>query len=208
MGQKTHPIGFRLAVNRNWQSRWYAPKNEFAKALHEDYIIREKLMEKLKLASVPKIFIERATARVRVKIFTARPGIVIGRKGQEIEKIKEELSKITGREILLDIQEVKKPELEAKLVADNVALQLERRISFRRAMKKAVQIAMSLGADGIKVQVGGRLGGADIARTEIQRQGSVPLHTLREDIDYGTSEARTVYGIIGVKCWVFKKEDR
>tara|TARA_B100000519_G_C14152348_1_gene395167 strand:+ start:238 stop:864 length:627 start_codon:yes stop_codon:yes gene_type:complete len=208
MGQKTHPIGFRLAVNRNWQSRWFAPKKEFAKTLHEDYIIREKLMEKLKLASVPKIFIERANARVRVKIFTARPGIVIGRKGQEIEKIKEELSKMTGREILLDIQEVKKPELEAELVADNVALQLERRISFRRAMKKAVQIAMSLGADGIKVQVGGRLGGADIARTEIQRQGSVPLHTLREDIDYGTSEARTVYGIIGVKCWVFKKEEQ
>ena len=141
MGQKTHPIGFRLAVNRNWQSRWYAPKNEFAKTLHEDYIIREKLMEKLKLASVPKIFIERANARVRVKKFTARPGIDIGRKGQEIEKIKEELSKMTGREILLDIQEVKKPELEAKLVADNVALQLERRISFRRAMKKAARDA-------------------------------------------------------------------
>ena len=208
MGQKTNPIGFRLAVNRNWQSRWFAPKNEFAKTLHEDYIIREKLMEKLKYASVPRIFIERASSRVRVKIFTARPGIVIGRKGQEIEKIKEELSVMTGREILLDIQEVKKPELEAKLVADNVALQLERRISFRRAMKKAVQIAMSLGAEGIKVQVGGRLGGADIARTEIQRQGSVPLHTLREEIDYGTSEARTVYGIIGVKCWVFKKDEQ
>lgn len=208
MGQKTNPIGFRLAVNRNWQSRWFAPKNKFAKTLHEDYIIREKLMEKLKYASVPRIFIERASSRVRVKIFTARPGIVIGRKGQEIEKIKEELSVMTGREILLDIQEVKKPELEAKLVADNVALQLERRISFRRAMKKAVQIAMSLGAEGIKVQVGGRLGGADIARTEVQRQGSVPLHTLREEIDYGTSEARTVYGIIGVKCWVFKKDEQ
>ena len=208
MGQKTNPIGFRLAVNRNWQSRWFAPKNEFAKTLHEDYIIREKLMEKLKYASVPRIFIERASSRVRVKIFTARPGIVIGRKGQEIEKIKEELSVMTGREILLDIQEVKKPELEAKLVADNVALQLERRISFRRAMKKAGQIAMSLGAEGIKVQVGGRLGGADIARTEVQRQGSVPLHTLREEIDYGTSEARTVYGIIGVKCWVFKKDEQ
>jgi len=208
MGQKTNPIGFRLAVNRNWQSRWFAPKNEFAKTLHEDYIIREKLMEKLKYASVPRIFIERASSRVRVKIFTARPGIVIGRKGHEIEKIKEELSVMTGREILLDIQEVKKPELEAKLVADNVALQLERRISFRRAMKKAVQIAMSLGAEGIKVQVGGRLGGADIARTEVQRQGSVPLHTLREEIDYGTSEARTVYGIIGVKCWVFKKDEQ
>jgi small subunit ribosomal protein S3 len=208
MGQKTHPIGFRLAVNRNWQSRWFSPKREFANTLHEDYIIREKLMEKLQFASVPRIFIERASSRVRVKIFTARPGIVIGRKGQEIEKIKEDLSKMTGKDILLDIQEVKKPELEAKLVADNVALQLERRISFRRAMKKAVQMAMSLGADGIKVQVGGRLGGADIARTEIQRQGSVPLHTLREDIDYGTSEAKTVYGIIGVKCWIFKKDEQ
>ncbi|MBK1877853.1 30S ribosomal protein S3 [Pelagicoccus mobilis] len=207
MGQKTHPIGFRLAVNRNWQSRWFARKNDFADTLHEDYIIREKLMEKLKFASVPRIFIERASARVRVKIFTARPGIVIGRKGQEIEKIKDELSKATGKEILLDIQEVKKPELDATLVAENVALQLERRIAFRRAMKKAVQMAMSLGANGIKIQVGGRLGGADIARTEVQRQGSVPLHTLREDIDYGTAEARTVYGIIGIKCWVFNKED-
>ncbi|MGK0237281.1 MAG: small subunit ribosomal protein S3 [Candidatus Pelagisphaera sp.] len=208
MGQKTHPIGFRLAVNRNWQSRWFAPKRDFAKTLHEDYIIREKLMEKLQFASVPRIFIERASSRVRVKIFTARPGIVIGRKGQEIEKIKEDLAVMTGKDILLDIQEVKKPELDAKLVADNVALQLERRISFRRAMKKAVQIAMSLGANGIKVQVGGRLGGADIARTEVQRQGSVPLHTLRENIDYGTAEAKTVYGIIGVKCWVFNKEEQ
>ena len=207
MGQKTHPIGFRLAVNRNWQSRWFARKNDFADTLHEDYIIRTKLMEKLKFASVPRIFIERASARVRVKIFTARPGIVIGRKGQEIEKIKDELSKATGKEILLDIQEVKKPELDATLVAENVALQLERRIAFRRAMKKAVQMAMSLGANGIKIQVGGRLGGADIARTEVQRQGSVPLHTLREDIDYGTAEASTVYGIIGIKCWVFNKED-
>ncbi|MBT3480200.1 MAG: 30S ribosomal protein S3 [Opitutales bacterium] len=208
MGQKTHPIGFRLAVNRNWQSRWFAPKRDFAKTLHEDYIIREKLMKKLEFASVPRIFIERASARVRVKIFTARPGIVIGRKGQEIENIKEELAVMTGKDILIDIQEVKKPELDAKLVADNVALQLERRISFRRAMKKAVQIAMSLGADGIKVQVGGRLGGADIARTEVQRQGSVPLHTLRENIDYGTSTAKTVYGIIGVKCWVFNKDEK
>lgn len=206
MGQKTHPTGFRLSVNRNWQSRWFASKSDFSKTLHEDCVIRDKLMEKLKYASVPRIFIERASARVRVKIFTARPGIVIGRKGAEIEKIKEELSKMTGKEVLLDIQEVKKPELEAKLVADNVALQLERRISFRRAMKKAVQIAMSLGADGIKIQVSGRLGGADIARTEVQRQGSVPLHTLRENIDYGTSEANTTYGIIGVKCWIFKKE--
>lgn len=207
MGQKTHPIGFRLAVTRNWQSRWYARKADFADTLYEDYMIREKLMEKLKFASVPRIFIERASNRVRVKIFTARPGIVIGRKGQEIEKIKEELSKATGKEILLDIQEVKKPELDATLVAENVALQLERRISFRRAMKRAVQMTMSLGAKGIKIQVAGRLGGADIARTEVQRQGSVPLHTLREEIDYGTAEARTVYGIIGVKCWVFNKEN-
>jgi len=206
MGQKTHPTGFRLAVHRNWQSRWFAKKSDFGKTLHEDYIIREKLMSKLKMASVPRIFIERASSRVRVKIFTARPGIVIGRKGQEIEKVKDELAKLTGQEILLDIQEVKKPELDAKLVADNVALQLERRISFRRAMKRAVQMAMSLGANGIKVQVGGRLGGADIARTQVVREGSVPLHTLREQIDYGTSEAKTIAGIIGVKCWVFNKE--
>ena len=152
MGQKTNPIGFRLAVRRNWQSRWYANKKYFPKLLLEDQIIREKLMEKFKQASVPRIFIERASNRVRVKIYTARPGIVIGRKGQEIEKIKEELAKMTGKEILLDIQEVKKPEIEAQLVAENVALQLERRIAFRRAMKKAVEIAMTLGAEGIRIQ--------------------------------------------------------
>ncbi|MBL4575178.1 MAG: 30S ribosomal protein S3 [Opitutaceae bacterium] len=206
MGQKTHPIGFRLAVRRNWQSRWFANRKDFAKTLLEDYRIREFLFKKLKMAFVPRIFIERASTRVRVKIFTARPGIVIGRKGQEIEKIKEELSKMTGREILLDIQEVKKPELEAKLVADNIALQLERRIAFRRAMKRAVQMTMSLGAEGIKIQIGGRLNGADIARTEVQRQGRVPLHTLRENIDYGTAEANTVYGIIGIKCWICKSD--
>ena len=206
MGQKTHPIGFRLAVRRNWQSRWFANRKDFAKTLLEDYRIREFLFKKLKMAFVPRIFIERASTRVRVKIFTARPGIVIGRKGQEIEKIKEELSKMTGREILLDIQEVKKPELEAKLVADNIALQLERRIAFRRAMKRAVQMTMSLGAEGIKIQIGGRLNGADIARTEVQRQSRVPLHTLRENIDYGTAEANTVYGIIGIKCWICKSD--
>jgi len=175
--------------------------------LAEDQLIREKLMEKLKQASVPRIFIERASNRVRVKIFTARPGVVIGRKGQEVDKIKEELAKLTGKEILLDIQEVKKPEIEAQLVAENVALQLERRIAFRRAMKKAVQMAMSLGVDGIKIQCSGRLGGADIARREWQRQGRIPLHTLRENIDYGFSEAHTVYGKIGVKCWICKKDD-
>jgi small subunit ribosomal protein S3 len=206
MGQKTNPIGFRLSVRRNWQSRWYADRKSFPKVLFEDQEIRRILFEKLKFASVPRIFIERASNRIRVKIYTARPGIVIGKKGAEIEKIKEDLGKMTGKEILLDIQEVRKPEIEAQLVAENVALQLERRISFRRAMKKAMQMAMSLGAEGVKIRVAGRLGGADIARTEIQRQGRVPLHTLREFIDYGFAEANTVYGIIGVKCWICKKE--
>ena len=206
MGQKTNPIGFRLAVRRNWQSRWFARKKEFGLLLIEDHKIRTQLMEKLKLASVPRIFIERAANRVRVKIFTARPGIVIGRKGQEVEKIKEDLTKLTGKEILLDLQEVKKPEIEAQLVAENVALQIERRISYRRAMKKAMQMAMSLGADGIKIQSSGRLGGSEIARRELQRIGRVPLHTLRENIDYGFAEAHTVYGKIGVKCWICKKD--
>ena len=206
MGQKTNPSGFRLAVRRNWLSRWYSGKKDFAKLLHEDQVIRDLLMSKLKQASVPRIFIERASNRVRVKIYTARPGIVIGRKGQEVENIKAQLAKITGKDILLDIQEVKKPEIEAQLVAENVALQLERRIAFRRAMKKAVEMAMALGAEGIRIQGSGRLGGADIARREWQRKGRVPLHTLRENIDYGFSEALTVYGKIGVKCWICKKE--
>lgn len=206
MGQKTHPVGFRLAVRRNWQSRWFAKKKDFGLLLIEDHFIRTMLLEKLKLASVPRIFIERASNRVRVKIFTARPGIVIGRKGTEIDGIKLELAKITGKEILLDIQEVKKPEIEAQLVAENVALQLERRISFRRAMKKSMQMAMSLGAEGIKLQCSGRLGGSEIARRELQRIGRVPLHTLRENIDYGFAEAHTVYGKIGVKCWICKKD--
>jgi small subunit ribosomal protein S3 len=206
MGQKTHPIGFRLAVRRNWQSRWYATKKDFPTLLREDQLIREKLMEKLKQASVPRIFIERASNRVRVKIYTARPGIVIGRKGQEIEKIKDDLSKLTGKDILLDIQEVKKPEIEAQLVAENVALQLERRIAFRRAMKRTIEIAMALGAEGIKIQCSGRLGGSDIARREWQRKGRVPLHTLRENIDYGFTEANTVYGKIGIKVWICKPE--
>lgn len=206
MGQKTNPVGFRLAVHRNWQSRWYAGKKDFARLLAEDQLIREKLMEKLKQASVPRIFIERASNRVRVKIYTARPGIVIGRKGQEIDRIKDDLAKLTGKEILLDITEVKKPETDAQLVAESVALQLERRIAFRRAMKKAVEIAMNLGVEGIRIQCSGRLGGADIARREWQRKGRVPLHTMREQIDYGFAEALTVYGKIGVKCWICKKE--
>lgn len=202
MGQKVNPIGFRLSVRRDWESRWYAGKQDYKVFVKEDYQIRSYLEKKLRYASVPRIFIERASNRIRVKIFTARPGVVIGRKGTELEKIKEELSKIIGKDIILDIQEVKRPDLVAKLVAENVALQLERRISFRRAMKKAVQSTMALGAAGIRIQVAGRLGGADIARTEQQRMGRVPLHTLREHIDYGTSEASTTYGIIGIKCWI------
>jgi small subunit ribosomal protein S3 len=207
MGQKTHPIGFRLAVRRNWESRWYADKKEFGACLEEDYRIRKILTDKLRYASVPRIFIERASNRIRVKIYTARPGIVIGRKGQELEKLKAKLNKLVKREVMLDIQEIKKPELEAQLVAENVALQLERRISFRRAMKKAVQVADSFGVQGIKIRVAGRLGGADIARAEMVKKGRVPLHTLREDIDYGFAEASTVYGVIGVKCWVLKENE-
>lgn len=202
MGQKVHPTGFRLAVNRDWNSRWYASKKEFPEFIKEDHTIRTFLTERLRYASVPKIFIERASGRIRVKLFTARPGVVIGRKGAELDKLKDHLNKAIGKDVMLDIQEVKRPDLSAQLVAENVALQLERRIAFRRAMKRAVQTTMAMGADGIRVQCGGRLGGADIARTEQQRQGRVPLQTLRANIDYGFSEASTVYGIIGVKCWI------
>ncbi len=207
MGQKVNPIGFRLAVRRNWESRWYAKKADFSRFLAEDYRIREMLNEKLRMASVPRIFIERAGSRVRIKVFTARPGIVIGRKGQELEKLKEDLGKLIKRDVLLDIQEIKKPELVAALVAESVALQLERRISFRRAMKKAMQASIGMGALGVRLQVAGRLGGADIARTESVRTGSVPLHTLRANVDYGTAEARTVYGVIGIKCWLCLPQD-
>ena len=202
MGQKTHPIGFRLAVNKDWDSRWYANKNDFPMFIKEDYVIRTFLEEKLRYASVPRIFIERASGRIRVKLYTARPGIVIGRKGQELDKLKAQLNKKTGKDIMLDIHEVKRPDLSAQLVAESVALQLERRVAFRRAMKRAVQTTISLGAEGIRVQCSGRLAGADIARTEQQRAGKVPLQTLRANIDYGFCEASTVYGIIGVKCWI------
>ena len=202
MGQKVNPIGFRLSVRRDWQSRWFASNKDFGTNLEEDYRIRSFLEGKFRYAAVPRIFIERAGNRVRIKVFTARPGIVIGRKGAELEKIKEALAKLIRNDVLLDIQEVKKPDLVAQLVAESVALQLERRISFRRAIKKAVQSTISVGAKGIRLQVSGRLGGADIARTESARSGSVPLHTLRANIDYGFTEARTVYGKIGVKCWV------
>ncbi len=208
MGQKTNPIGLRVAVNKDWRSKWYADKKDFGKLLAEDQKIREILKKKLESASVPKILIERAATRCRITIFTARPGVVIGRKGAEIDKIKEELSRMTGKEIYVDIVEVKKPELDAQLVAENVALQLERRISFRRAMKKAVQTAMDFGAEGIKIRCAGRLGGAELARVETYHEGRVPLHTLRLAIDYGFAEALTVYGKLGIKCWICTGETK
>lgn len=208
MGQKTNPIGFRIAVNKDWRSKWYADKKEFGTLLVEDYNIRTILKKKLESASVPKILIERAATRCRITIFTARPGVVIGRKGAEIDKIKEELSRMTGKEIYVDIQEVKTPELDAQLVAENVALQLERRISFRRAMKKAVQTSIDFGAQGIKIRCAGRLGGSELARVESYHEGRVPLHTLRADIDYGFAEAKTLYGTLGVKCWICKGETK
>jgi len=207
MGQKVHPTGFRLAVTRDWDSRWYASKQDFPGFIKEDHEIRTYLTSKLRYASVPRIFIERASGRIRVKIFTARPGVVIGRKGAELDKLKEGLNKVVKKEIMLDIQEVKRPDLSAQLVAENVALQLERRIAFRCAMKRAVQTTMAMGAEGIRIQCGGRLGGADIARTERQHQGKVPLQTLRANINYGFSEANTVYGIIGLKCWICLPEE-
>lgn len=206
MGQKANPTGLRMALTRDWRSKWFAEKRDFGKLLTEDRKIRDILKKKLESASVPKIQIERAATRCRITIFTARPGVVIGRKGSEIDKLKEELSKLTGKEIYVDIQEIKTPELDAQLVAENVALQLERRISFRRAMKKAVQTAVDFGAEGIKIRCAGRLGGAELARVESYHEGRVPLHTLRATIDYGFAEAKTVYGKLGIKCWICKGE--
>src|SRR5512139_3310209 len=208
MGQKTNPVGLRVGVNKDWRSKWYAEKKEFGKLLSEDREIRELLKKRLESASVPKILIERAATRCRITILTARPGVVIGRKGSEIDKLKEELSKLTGKEIYVDILEIKQPEIDAQLVAENVALQLERRVSFRRAMKKAIQTAKDFGAEGIKIRCGGRLGGAELARVEMYHQGRVPLHTLRANIDYGFAEARTLYGKLGVKCWVCKGDTK
>jgi small subunit ribosomal protein S3 len=202
MGQKTHPIGLRLAVNRDWRSRWYAPKKEFGPLLVEDYRIRDFLRRRLQGAAVPRVQIERAASRCRITIHTARPGVVIGRKGAEIDKLKEDLSKLTGKDVYVDIIEIKRPELDAYLVAENVAMQLERRIAFRRAMKRAVQLTMDAGAEGVRIRCSGRLGGAELARTENYHQGRVPLHTLRANIDYGFAEARTLYGVLGVKCWI------
>src|SRR5687767_10138194 len=208
MGQKVNPIGFRLAVNRDWRSKWYASPQEMPEFLHSDLKIRNYVKKKLQFAAVSKIVIERAWNSIRVTIYTARPGIVIGRKGAEIEKMTEEISKMAqGKQVKIDIQEIKTPELDAQLVAENVAMQIERRISFRRAMKKAIQTTMEMGAEGIKIRSAGRLGGAEISRAEWYREGKIPLHTLRTPIDYGFAEAHTTYGIIGIKCWLCKKQE-
>jgi len=205
MGQKVNPIGLRLGINRTWDSRWFAGKT-YGNLLHEDIALREYLDKRLSQAGVSKIVIERPAKRARVTIHTARPGVVIGKKGADIEKLRQDLSKMTGGDVALNIVEIRKPELDAKLVAENIAQQLTRRVAFRRAMKRAVQSAVRLGAQGIRINCGGRLGGAEIARMEWYREGRVPLHTLRADIDYGTAEAKTTYGICGVKVWIFKGE--
>jgi len=205
MGQKVNPIGLRLGVNRTWDSRWFADSG-YAKLLHEDLRLREYLHKRLAQAGVARIVIERPAKRARITIHTARPGVVIGKKGADIEKLRRDLQRMTGDEVHLNIVEIRKPEIDARLVAENIAQQLERRVAFRRAMKRSVQSAMRLGALGISVMCGGRLGGAEIARSETYREGRVPLHTLRADIDYGEATARTTYGTCGVKVWVFKGE--
>jgi small subunit ribosomal protein S3 len=205
LGHKVNPIGFRLGVIKTWDSKWFATA-DYAKLLHEDIKLREYLKKRLFHAGISKIELERASNKVKVNIFAARPGIIIGKKGSEVESLKKELSKLTDKEIFLNIQEVRKPEIDAQLVAESVALQLERRVAFRRAMKKSVTQALKFGAQGIKITSSGRLGGAEIARTEWYREGRVPLHTLRADIDYGFAEAKTTYGIIGIKVLIFKGE--
>ena len=204
MGQKINPTGFRLSVSRNWSSRWYASNRDFAGMLAEDIKVREYLKLKLKSAAVSRVLIERPAKNARITIFSARPGVVIGKKGEDIENLKKELSKQLGVPVAVNIEEVRKPEIDAKLIADSITQQLEKRIMFRRAMKRAMQNAMRLGALGIKIMSSGRLNGIEIARCEWYREGRVPLHTLRADIDYGTSEAKTTYGVIGVKVWVYK----
>ncbi len=205
MGQKVNPIGFRLGVIRSWDSKWYA-KADYAKLLHEDLKLRNFLKKRLYNSGVSKIEIERAANKAKINIFTARPGLIIGKKGSEVETLKKDLAKLTDKEVYLNIQEVRKPELDAQLVAENVALQLERRVAFRRAMKKSVTSSLKFGAKGIRITCSGRLGGAEMSRTEWYREGRVPLHTLRADIDYGFAEAKTTYGIIGVKVLIFKGE--
>jgi small subunit ribosomal protein S3 len=206
VGQKVHPIGFRLGVINSWSSIWYAGKKDYAELLHEDLKLRDYVKKRLYHTGVAKIDIERAGRKAKVHVYTARPGLVIGQRGQEVDKLRYELEKLTGRELLINIHEVLSPELSAQLVAEGVASQLERRIAFRRAMKKTVQNTMRLGAKGIRLRVAGRLNGAEIARAEQSREGSVPLHTLRANVDYGTATARTTYGAIGVKCWIYHGE--
>ena len=203
MGQKVNPNGFRLGVNRTWSSRWFS-KSNYAKFLHQDLEIKSYVEKKLKNASIAKINIERAAKKIRISIYSSRPGIIIGKKGADIEDLKNKLTKLSNLEVFLDIKEIRKPEVEAKLVAENIATQLEKRVSFRRAMKKSVQSSMRLGAKGVKVLCSGRLGGAEIARNEKYNEGSVPLHTLRSDIDYATAEAETTYGIVGIKVCINK----
>ena len=205
MGQKVNPNGIRLGINKTWSSRWYA-KKDYLKLLHEDFKIKKFVINKLATASISKLIIERAAKKLRLTIFSSKPGIIIGKKGSDIEILKKTLSKMVNLEVFIDIKEIRKPEVEAKLVAENIASQLEKRISFRRAMKKAVQSSMRLGAKGVKIVCSGRLGGAEIARTEKYHEGSVPLHTLRNDIDYATAEAETTYGICGIKVWINKGE--
>ena len=205
MGQKVNPVGFRLGVIRTWESKWYAEK-DYSGLLHEDLKLRDYLKKRLYHAGISKVEIERAASKAKVNIFAARPGIIIGKKGSEVEALKKDLAKLTDKEIFINIQEVRKPEIDAQLVAENVALQLERRVAFRRAMKKAVSQALKFGAEGVKIECSGRLGGAEMSRREWYREGRVPLHTLRADIDYGFAEAKTTYGIIGVKVLVFKGE--
>ncbi len=205
MGQKTHPIGFRLGYSKTWSSRWYAEK-EYTQFLHEDIKIRRMVKGKLYHAGVSKVEIERSGNQAKINIYTARPGIIIGRKGAEVDKLKSELEKFTGRQIYINIKEIKRPELDAQLTAENIALQLEKRVAFRRAMKKSVAAALRLGAQGIKINCAGRLGGAEIARREWYHQGRVPLHTLKADIDFGLAEAKTTYGQIGVKVWIYHGE--
>src|ERR1700686_3523293 len=206
MGQKVNPIGLRLGINRTWDSRWYAGKNEYGTLMHEDMKIRKELSTQLKQAAVAKIIIERPHKKCRVTIHSARPGVVIGKKGADIDKLRKQVAKLTKSEVAINIVEVRKPEIDATLVADSIAQQLERRVAFRRAMKRAMQSAMRLGAEGIRINCSGRLGGAEIARMESYREGRVPLHTLRAEIDYGVATAHTAYGTCGVKVWIFKGE--
>ena len=206
MGQKSNPIGLRLQINRTWDSRWYAEGRDYAKLLSEDIEIRKHIVENLPQAAISKVVIERPAKLCRISIYAARPGVIIGKKGADIEKLRAKLSKMTESEVKLNIVEIRKPEIDAKLVAQGIADQLIRRVAFRRAMKRAVQSALRLGAEGIKIVCGGRLGGAEIARVEWYREGRVPLHTLRANVDYAEAEALTAYGIIGIKCWIFKGE--